>query len=77
LGLGINISVDEPANHALVLRVMLRGLGLEKLDALSAQRQRHLYAFLTKCQLGWRGKEVGDDPNLAKGFVGVPDLRFG
>ena len=32
LGLGLNIRIDEPANHALVLRVMLGRFRLEELS---------------------------------------------
>jgi hypothetical protein len=63
--LGINISVKKPTNHALVLCVMLRGFGLEKLDAFFAQSQRDLHALLTKSQLARRWKKVGNYLSLA------------
>jgi hypothetical protein len=70
-GLGFDISIEKAADHALVLRTMLRRLGFEKLDALPAEGQGDLHAFLAKRQFGRRGKEVGDHLNLAEGFIGV------
>jgi hypothetical protein len=49
--MGINIRVEKPANHALVLCVMLCGLGLEKLDTFLAQSQSNFDALLTEGQL--------------------------
>ena len=49
--MGINIRVKKPSNHALVLRVMLCGLGLEELDTFLAQSQSNFDTFLAKSQL--------------------------
>lgn len=73
-GLGIDIGVDEPANHALVLSVMLCSLRLEELDTLLAQSQGYFHVFFTKCQFGRRREEVRNHLNLAKGFIGVFDF---
>jgi len=71
--LAINISVEKPANHALVLSVMLCSLRLEELDTLLAQSQRYFHTFFTKCQFGRRREKVWNHLNLAKGFIGVFD----
>jgi hypothetical protein len=76
-GLAINVGVEKPPNHALVLRVVFRGLGLEELDALLAQSQSYLHTFFTKCQVSRRREEVRDNLNLAKGFIGVFDFSSG
>ncbi len=69
--MGINIRIKKPTNHALILRVMLRGLGLEKFNALFAQCQSDLYALLAESQLAWRRKKVWNHLSLAKGFICV------
>jgi hypothetical protein len=76
-GLGINICVDQPTNHALVLSVMLGRLGLEELDALPAQSKSHFHSFFTKRQFRRGGEEVGNHLNLSKGFIGVFDFSSG
>lgn len=73
--MGINIRVQKPANHALVLGVMLRGFGLKKLDTLFAQSQRHFDTLLTKSQLGRGGKKVWNHLCLAQGFICVLYFR--
>jgi len=58
-GLSVNIGVDEPANQALVLRMLLCPLLLEELDALPAQGQGNFHTFLTKRQFGETGGNSG------------------
>ncbi|MBP9714033.1 MAG: hypothetical protein KBD60_10125 [Sterolibacterium sp.] len=67
---------EKPPYHALVLRVVFRGLRLEELNALFAQSQRYLHAFLTKCQFSRGRKKVRNYLNLAKRFIGVLDFSF-
>jgi hypothetical protein len=55
--------------------VVLGGLGFEELDALLAQGKGDFHALLAKRQFGGGRQAVGDDLNLAQGFIRVLDLR--
>jgi hypothetical protein len=48
MGLRIHVRVKQPSDHALILRVMLRSLGLEELDALLAQSEGYFYPVFAK-----------------------------
>jgi hypothetical protein len=73
--MGINIRVKKPTNHALILSVMLRSFGLEKLDTLFAQGQSNFDTLLAKSQLGRGWKKVCNHLRLAKGFIHVLYFR--
>lgn len=55
------VGVEQPANHPLVLRVVLARFGLEEIDASFAQGDRHLHAFFTKYQILGRRQEIRND----------------
>jgi hypothetical protein len=50
--LRVNVRIQQSANHALVLRLVLCCIGLEKLDAALAQCQRDFHAVFPKRQFG-------------------------
>jgi hypothetical protein len=68
------IGIEQPANHALVLRMMFLRLTLEELNASFAQRNGDLDTFVSKDQFFWPRKEVRNDPKISEGFVGVLDF---
>ena len=69
------IRIEQPANHALILSIVLRGLPLEELDAALAQSQRDLYGVFAKHEILGCWKEVGHYPEPAQGLIGVFDFR--
>lgn len=70
----LRIGIEQPPDHALVLRVMFPRLTLEELDASLAQRNGDLNAFIPKNQFLWPRKEVRNDLEVSEGFVGVFDF---
>jgi hypothetical protein len=44
----LGIGIEQPPNHALVLRVMFAGFSLEELDASLAQRDGYFDPFVPK-----------------------------
>jgi hypothetical protein len=42
------VRIEKPADHALILRVMLLSLALEEFDAALAQRDRDFEPFFPK-----------------------------
>ena len=69
------ISVEQPSDHALILGVMLLGLGLEELDAALAQSKRYFDALIPKNQIFRARKEIGNDFKFSERFVCVFDFR--
>jgi len=69
------ITVEQAANHPLVLRTVFFSFTLEKLDAAFRERDSHLHAFLANCQLFGRRQKVRNNPKFSQGFVGVLDFR--
>ena len=68
------ISIEQPADHPLVLRAVLRGFPLEEFNAALRERDRHFHPFLAKSER-FRGREkVGNDFQLAQRFIGVSDF---
>ena len=55
------IGIEQPPDHALVLRVVLLGLALEKFDAALAQRDRDLDSFVPENQIFRTWKEIRND----------------
>jgi len=47
----LRVGVEQPSDHALVLRIVFTRLVLEELDAALAQRNGHLYAFVPKYEI--------------------------
>jgi hypothetical protein len=74
-GLGVHVGVEKATDHALVLGVVFRGLGLEEVDALAAEGQRDLHTLFAESQLGGRGQEVRNDLDRAQGLIRVFGFR--
>ena len=68
------VGVQKPADHALILRVVLSRLPLEELDAAPAQGDRDFYAFVPEHQILGAREKVRNDLEVAEGFVRVPDF---
>lgn len=69
------VSVQQLADHPLVLSAVSLGLALEKFDAAFRKRDSHLHAFLTDGEFFGSGQKVRNDFQLSQGFVGVSDFR--
>ena len=69
--MGIDIQIEQTPNHPLILRIGLRRLGLEEVDALLAQGDGDLHIFPPNRQLRGRRKEVPDDLRLADRLIAV------
>ena len=54
----IHVTVDELADHSLILSVMFSCLGLEEINALFAQRQCNLDFFFAEFKLLGRRKKI-------------------
>ncbi len=70
----IGIGIKQPADHTLVLRMMLPRLSLEEVDASLAQRNGDLDAFVPKDQFLRLRKKVRNDLEVFERFVGVLDF---
>ena len=70
----LRIGVEQPPDHALVLRVMFPRLTLEKLDAALAQRDGDFDSFIPKDEFLRAGKDVRNDLEVSEGFVRVLDF---
>ena len=55
------IRIEKPANHALVLRLVLPRFVLEELDAALAQRKGNLHPFLSKSEVFGARKKIRND----------------
>jgi hypothetical protein len=69
--LGVNVRVYQTTDHSLILRLMFYRFGLEKIDALLAERQGDLHALLSKRQLFRRWKEIREHLNPTQGLIRV------
>jgi hypothetical protein len=70
----LRIGIEQPPDHALVLRVMFPSLTLEELDAPLAQCDGNFHAFVPKGEFFRARKEVRNDLEVAEGFVCVLDF---
>lgn len=68
------IGIEQPPDHALVLRMMFPRLPLKELDTSLAQRNGDLHTFVPKNQFLWPGKKVRNDLEVSQRFVGVLDF---
>jgi hypothetical protein len=57
----LGIGVEQPPDHALVLRMMLAGFPLEEIDASLAQRDGHFDSFLPKDEFLGASQEIRND----------------
>jgi hypothetical protein len=51
--MSVTVSIEQPTDHALILSVVFRGLGLEELDTLFTQGDGDFDAFFPKCKFIW------------------------
>src|SRR5258706_7492327 len=71
----LDIRIEKPADHALVLQAPLLRFRLEKVDALGAQGDGYFDSVLLENEPVRRREEIGDDPNL-HGFIGIANFLF-
>jgi hypothetical protein len=69
-----SISIEQPPDHPLILRVVSPRLVLEKLDAAFAQCDRDLDPLISKHKVLRTGKEVRNDLQPSERFARVLDL---
>ena len=62
----LGIGIEQPPNHALVLRVVFLCLALEELDAALAQRDRDLDSFVSKNQVFRMRKKIRNDLEVSE-----------
>src|SRR6185503_11442746 len=74
LSMMLRVSIEEAADHPLILRVVLARFVLEELHAALAQGNRDLDAFLPKHQILGSRQEIGNDLQVSQGFIGVLDF---
>ena len=70
----LRVSVQEPPDHALILRVVPARFGLEEIHAAFAQGDGDLDPLVPEDKILGAGKKVRNDPWVSEGFVRVPDL---
>lgn len=70
----LRIGVEQPADHALILRIVFPRLVLEELNATLTQGDSYLYSFIPKDKVFGAREEVRDDFWVSEGFVGIPDF---
>lgn len=69
------VRIEKPADHALVLCVMLLGFTLEEFNAALAQRDRDLDPLFPKDEVLRSRQKVRNDLQPSQGFVRVSDFR--
>ena len=57
----LRVTVEEPADHTLVLRAVLPRLALEEVHAALRKRNRDFYSLLPERKLLGRWQEIIDD----------------
>lgn len=70
----LRIGIEQPPDHALVLRVMFPSLTLEELNASLAQRDGDFHALVPKDKFLRARKEVRNDLEVSEEFVCVLDF---
>jgi hypothetical protein len=63
----LGMGVEQPSNHAPVLRMVLTRFDLDEIDAALAQRDGDLGALIAKDKRLGRRKEVRNDPIFPNG----------
>jgi len=70
----LRVGIEQPSDHALILRIVLLRFALEEFDAALAQCNGHLHALFPEYQI-LRGREkIRNDPESPEGFVRVLDF---
>jgi hypothetical protein len=70
----LRVGVQEPPDHALILRVVPARFGLEEIHTAFAQGNGDLDPLVPEDQILRAGKKVRNDPWVSEGFVRVPDF---
>lgn len=65
------IGIEQPSDHALVLRVVFSSLTLKEVDASLAQCNGDLDPFVSKDKLFGPRKEVRNDSRISERFIGI------
>src|SRR3989304_6967202 len=73
-GVVLGIGVEQLADHALVLRVVLARLRLEELDAALAQGDGHLHALFAEDEILRARQKIRNDSQVSEGLVRVLDF---
>jgi len=71
----LRVCIQEPANHALILCVVLLCFALEKVNAAFSQRERYFHAILTKHKILWWWEEISDNLQRTDWLIRVLDFR--
>ena len=71
----LGVSIEQTADHSLVLGVVPSRLVLEEFDAAFAQGDGDLDTLFAKHQLLRARQEISYDSKVSEGFVGVFDFR--
>ena len=70
----LRVSVQEPPDHALILRVVPARFGLEEVHAAFAQCDCDLDPLVSEDKILRARKKVRNDPWVSERFVRVPDF---
>ena len=70
----LRVSVQEPPDHALILRVVPSRFGLEEIHAAFAQRDGDLDPLVPEDEILRAREKVRNDPWVSERFVRVPDF---
>ena len=73
--MNINVGIQQPPNHALILGAVFSGLRLEELDALLAQGDSDLDAFLPKYKVIGRREKIRNYLEIAQRLICVAYFR--
>ena len=71
----LRIGIEEPTDHALILRTMLFSFALEELDATLRQGERNFDTLFIQNQVLRFRQKVRNDLQLSQGLVRVLDFR--
>ena len=71
----LGVCVEQSANHALILGVVLLCLDLEEVDATLAQCDGDFDPFVLKYKILMSGKKISDDLGASERLVRVLDFR--
>ena len=67
----LGVRIEEPADHALVLRAIPFGFAFEELNATLGQGERNFYTLFVQNQVLWFWQKVRDDFHFSQGLVRV------
>lgn len=66
----VRVGIEKTTHHALILGVVLRGLAFEECNALLAEHERDLDAFVAKGEFLGSRQRVRNDPRTTDLLVG-------